>query len=481
MLVFVSIVLVVILASAGFAVDLGSWYHEAVEMQNGVDAAALAGVIYMPADYASAQSTATTTMGKNGFNNGQGGISVSVSKVVGYPHRLEVCATDNKVQRYFSAIVGAHPVIHKCATAEYILPVQLGSPLNEFDQPTLGVWPAVNGYCTAKEDGDLLLSGFQGSRPGGGGATCGPPGSASSDYNAAGYAFDIGVVDNSQSTNIDLYNAAFTGSSPDMGLGNFSGAPTTIDTIYSVYDATQTPLDPSDDPLLFTTTVASGDAGWNGWRTLYTVPAGAPAGRYRVQVTTKAGQANSAGSNSFGIRAYVGGAFTQCSTIPGAGNFSATCPEVFAENNLSVFANQAGSTADFYLANVDASHAGKQMVIQLFDPGEGGQTIEVLDPSGNPVSFDYQNVEGFSPNYSGTTSALNVSGSGPQPPNRASNSKFNERKLQISINLPASYTSTYGTNTWWKLRYRFSGSSVTDRTTWSVDIVGEPVRLVPVG
>jgi hypothetical protein len=119
------------------------------------------------------------------------------------------------------------------------------------------------------------------------------------------------------------------------------------------------------------------------------------------------------------------------------------------------------------------------MVIQLFDPGEGARTIEVLDPNGNPVSFDYENVEGFTPTYSGTTNLLDVSGAGPQPPNRSSTFKFNERKMQLTIDLPANYAALYGTSTWWKLRYTTSSSGVTDRTTWSVAIVGDPLRLVP--
>jgi hypothetical protein len=282
----------------------------------------------------------------------------------------------------------------------------------------------------------------------------------------------------SQPTNIQLYDAAYTGSSPDIAQSNANGKPVVVDTIYSVYDATGTPLDPADDPLLTTVTVHSGDTGWSGWRTLYTVPAGAAPGEYRVQVATVAGQANSAGSNSFGIRAFAGSTFVECSTITSAPNYSASCPQVSGDEHLSLFANQSGSTADFYLANVDASYAGKQMTIELFDPGEGGNSIQVLDPNGNPVTFDYQNTEGFSPLYSGTTDTLDVSGTGPQPPNRASNSKFNERKLDLTLTLPSNYAATYGANTWWKLRYNFSSGVVTDRTTWSVSIDGSPVRLV---
>jgi len=476
--------LTVLLAVAGFGLDLGIWFTQAQDAQAAADAAALAGVVYMPGNFSQAQAIATTTLAKNGVVDGSGGMSVSISPVTGQPRRLKVCVTDTDVETYLTKVVDADPTISKCGTAEYVLPVSMGSPGNIFDRATLGVNPAVNGYCTAKEDGDLRLSRYQGNRPGGGGAVCvGSPKEDNPDYDAAAYnyAVDIPSVPASPVT-IQVFDGAFGGPGVDLGLSNNPSAPSTINTIYRVYDATQTPLDPTDDPLLISVTANSGDASWHGtWRSIYTIPAGATAGRYRLQVGSQTGQLNSAGANAFGIRARVGASFTQCTTIVGDPGYSVTCPQVFAESELSVFANQAGGTASFYLADVDAVHAGKQMVIQLFDPGEGAQTIELLDPNGNPVTFDYQNVEGFTPNYSGTTSLLNVSGSGPQPPNRASTSKFNERKMQLVVQLPGNYTSLYGAKTWWRLRYTTSAAAVTDRTTWSVAIIGDPLHLVPNG
>ena len=54
---------------------------------------------------------------------------------------------------------------------------------------------------------------------------------------------------------------------------------------------------------------------------------------------------------------------------------------------MSIYANLggvAGDTATFYLAEVAALHAGKTMQLTLFDSGEGAQSIEVLDPNGEP-------------------------------------------------------------------------------------------------
>ena len=64
----------------------------------------------------------------------------------------------------------------------------------------------------------------------------------------------------------------------------------------------------------------------------------------------------------------------------------------------------------------------------------------------------------------------------PIGPGRASACRFNERNVIVSIPLAANYTATYGTKTWWKVRYAFS-IAVTDRTTISVTARGAPVHL----
>ena len=68
------------------------------------------------------------------------------------------------------------------------------------------------------------------------------------------------------------------------------------------------------------------------------------------------------------------------------------------------------------------------------------------------------------------------------PPPRATRSsssspanKFNSEWLTITMPLADDYTC--GSSCWWKIRYQFSGTP-TDRTTWSVNVIGDPVHLV---
>jgi hypothetical protein len=142
-----------------------------------------------------------------------------------------------------------------------------------------------------------------------------------------------------------------------------------------------------------------------------------------------------------------------------------------------VLAASSSSAADFYLAEIGAEHAGKQMEITLFDPGEGGNYIQIKDPNGTAVAFDYHTADN---DYSGTgVTQLDVSGCTGYPQvgsDRASQCRYNERFVVITVDLPANYATTYPGQKWWKIYYNFS-SSVTDRSTWSVRIIGDPVHL----
>ena len=52
------------------SVDVARWYVEVQRIQNAADAAATAGVTYLPDDFAAAQSTAIAVAARNGFPNG---------------------------------------------------------------------------------------------------------------------------------------------------------------------------------------------------------------------------------------------------------------------------------------------------------------------------------------------------------------------------------------------------------------------------
>jgi hypothetical protein len=489
--VMVALALTALLVFVSFGVDVGHYYTRATQIQRAADAAALAGVVWMP-DFDAASAAALEAAERNGFENGVNGITVVPEEVPGNNRQLRVVITDNDVTQYFSKIVYNGQTIGRKATAEYVLPVPMGSPKNVLGTGDLlsgadreNFWAAVNGYCAGHESGDKKLayyesytsSSYNGSR-------CNNGSAATSSYDPDGYYYAIELPTAASTLTLQGYDAGYnrTGSSMDVDLES-SGNNQSITTAFDIYAVDNTPLDLSDLSLLTTITVGTNDTTYqNQWKTLHTWNAPA-AGTYYVRVRTPGPTTESRASNGFGLRAYTGSTFSLCTTITGGSGYSANCPQIHALTDLSVFANLSGAQAAFYLAQVDPVHAGKTMRITLFDTGEGASLLEILDPNGNPATFSWTTPCSPPTPPTGGCSAtnvtsLNVSGTGTQPyTGLNSNSKYNDRSIVLDIKLPNNYSSLYGTNTWWKVRYTV-GSTPSDRTTWSVSIVGDPVHLV---
>ncbi len=266
----------------------------------------------------------------------------------------------------------------------------------------------------------------------------------------------------------------------DDPTGSGSNVPTTI---YTLYSADSTPLDDSDNPVLS----ASGDCGTStypnpftadssfdssnrtilgqaGWYDMCIIPTTAPSGKYILGVKNNTDQ-------TFGINGYAVMA-SYANNIGATCDYrtDTTCPEVSGKNWISIYANGSGSTATFFLAEIDQQYAGKTLQITLFDPGEGGNYIQVLDPTGTAQSF-VATDEGTDDNTPGTPSS-------PETQLDVTNSKYNGHYVQLAISLPTSYgTSPALSQFWWQIKYVFSSGTVTDRTTWGVRVLGNPVHL----
>jgi len=122
-----AIIMLPLLAFAGFAVDIGSWYTYANRMQRAADAAALAGVVWMPNDER-AEAIALETAKANGFDDAAADIEVSVTPVGN--RRLRVLIEDDTVPMYFSSLFLSEVDISRQALAEYVQAVPMGSPDN---------------------------------------------------------------------------------------------------------------------------------------------------------------------------------------------------------------------------------------------------------------------------------------------------------------------------------------------------------------
>ena len=485
-LILTALLLIPLIAITALAIDIGAWYVRAQANQRAADAAALAGVVWLP-DMDEAVAVAREAALKNGYQDKHNS-SVIVERAGANELRVKVATTS---PQFFTHLFLNEFAITRAAVAEYVPPVALGSPNNSLGTGNLsgfakpdGFWLAASGRCSAAENGDLRLAQYTASytgSPGGGyPPKCG--GDKNAGFNNAsgngGYVFAIEVGQTTgQALNVEVYDGTYfpeTGSPTDIEFARIDplGSNSEFKTRFTLYAPDATPFDLGDNPVVGQADVNAYDSyfkrQWRGF------PIAKPVqGTYFLRVDTPHHK-RSVGSNGFALRAFFGGAFTDCSSITSG----PTCPRVYAVNDLPLYASLA-LTSDFYLAEIDPRHGGKTLQVTLFDVGEGANGVEILDPNGHPVHFTWETpctapIVPPSGGCSGSGKYLDTSGTGAQPGGyRMSASRYNDRSIVISIPIPVNYP--YSGN-WWKVRYHAS-ANMTDRTTWSVKVLGDPVRL----
>lgn len=212
-LVMSALLMLPLLAFAGFAVDVGSWYLYANRMQRAADAAALAGVVWMPNDER-AEQVALETAKANGFDDAAADIAVTVTPVGN--RRLRVNIVDTSVNMYFSKIFISSVDIQRQALAEYVQAVPMGSPDNTLGNDpdrwgTTGYTPPyyvlnVGSPLSTKVNGDRFTSGVCTS------GVSGCSGATNLDYADFGYYFKVTVDSRPTSgdLNIQVFDPALT-------------------------------------------------------------------------------------------------------------------------------------------------------------------------------------------------------------------------------------------------------------------------------
>lgn len=133
-LVLFSLVAAALIGSVAIVTDVSWLWVNQQRLQRAADAAALAGSVYLPGDPSTAYTTAYAEAAKNGYRNGIGGIVVTPQRDPVNPRRLTVRITA-PVGTYFARVfcVGENACLETVtvgarATAEYTLPVPMGSP-----------------------------------------------------------------------------------------------------------------------------------------------------------------------------------------------------------------------------------------------------------------------------------------------------------------------------------------------------------------
>lgn len=130
MTVVFALTLTVFIGAMVLGIDISRLRGEAENAQRVANAAALAGVVFLPDFASNAQYRARQEAAKNGFHDGQSGVIVTPQPVSGYPNRLQVTVTE-PVSLIFGGVLGLGPrTVSRTAVAEYNLPLQMGSPDN---------------------------------------------------------------------------------------------------------------------------------------------------------------------------------------------------------------------------------------------------------------------------------------------------------------------------------------------------------------
>lgn len=303
-----------------------------------------------------------------------------------------------------------------------------------------------------------------------------------------------------------------TNGSGRYGTGDrwFSGTAATS-AFYYLYDTQNTPYNLEDDSLVASSgnlfrriqasdTTLGGPSGlpscargavtnpadgryWhNRWWKLADGLSGGPTGRtYRVRTSSTdpsdpTDQRSSNGHNSFAIWARATGG----------------TPRVYGIGAMEAFSPlQGGQASIFYLAQIEAVHAGKTMEINLWDPGDTGSlaaNLQILMPTPTgytPATFNYRAKRGTTNANATNCNATTGSGVTSVTTNTGGSSRFNGCWLTIEIPIPSTYSAPQPPGEqepgWWKIRYNMSGSTSSnsfDVTTWEVQIRGNPVHLV---
>lgn len=482
-LVWLAMLIVVLIGMTGFGTDLGWLYLNSARAQKAVDSAAMAGVVSLPGFPALAALDADRAARANGYDPG-GVDTLTVTPVDDNQLHAELRTS---VEPFFIKVLGFTQFnITREATAQYVKPVPLGSPDNCFgfdptgfycSSSTEDFWAAVSGRYTRKQDGDpYSTTCYTNSGP----SNCS---AGNGDYARAGsypgYYYGIEVEPGQTNLQVHVFDARYNGRSGsgdqtgDVRYSGGGGGPG-IATTFDLKAVDTTPLDPTDNPSTGCVWNLAPDANntyrWN-WQTLCTIGNPTP-GIYVLHIES---YNSGAGSNNFSIAATATG---------GSGN-----PRVYGINDMSIWSNDYTQGSELFLAEIAPLHAGKKLELQFYDPGDADNNswYSVLTPFGTVpnCSWTVHNHNGTSQISSGsgpcTWQTTDASQTDPETggPLRV----FNEQWITAIIDLPDDPATMCNTalpadrQCFWKMDLNLSNP--TERTTWRVRVIGNPVRLIP--
>jgi Flp pilus assembly protein TadG len=537
--VMTALLLFVFMGFAAFAVDVGHWYLVGQQEQRAADAAAMAGVTFLPGDLASANTTAQNYSKANGFANGVNATTVT-SGLGGQPTRLQVSVTQT-VNNFFGSLLGVpSTAVTRTAIADYAGPVPLGSPCNEFGADPLPAglqsancsfagqfWANVGSPQGTKVSGDAYQDNVCTGEDGCTGAT-------NTDYALNGYFYTVTVSRPVTNLQIQVFDPAMivVGDTCTIAAANLSGAaalsaanvlvtsPVVAPSVR--YKAGAGPYCTGDMNLNSTTGMvntqfavhAPGLNAWDpsSWPLQLNCDAVQPNPRLFLPYNGDLSKALDTTNAAYTARPDVAANFRQwvnLCTIPGtvpAGTYAVQVKtndvgansagghnrfslrafgsgsgdddviSVAGFNYMAMYANTPSGTTTDYLAKIPSGARGQTFNVRLFDVGDGAVSGSTIQ-----ILPPLETIP-TTPTFSGCTGLGPTIGTGALTGCQISvDSSYNGKWETISIPIPLTYSCTDASTTgcWARLQF-FYGTGSTPADTFSVtaNINGDPVRLV---
>jgi hypothetical protein len=372
-----------------------------------------------------------------------------------------------------------------------------------------GFWGTMLSQGAADINGDAYLPAFDT-----------PTSGANAEYQPARfYDYAVWMPPGSANGDLQVFDPVFCGTDGggQYGTGDrwFSSSASAVSAFYTLYDTHETLYDTTDDTVIADsgtlfrrvqaldaslydagnlpsgtyTSCQAGDVSdpgdgryWHNrwWPMVSTLSGGTDGRTYRLHTATTdpnnaTDQRTANAQNSFALWSKAAGG----------------SPRIYGLGSMESFSPlPGGASSTFYLAQIDAVHAGKTVVIGLWDPGDTGSlsaSVQILIPGATGYTagtVKWSSAKGTT--NSGASSCNGQSGTGTSiTANTGTQQKFNGCWVTIEVAIPPGYAAATPPGEtepgWWKIRYTIGGSASDtsfDVTTWQVSIRGNPVHLV---
>jgi Flp pilus assembly protein TadG len=432
-IVLFALMIVAIIGIVGLVVDVSWFWVNSLRVQRAADAAALAGVVYLPGQTATGVAVAKGEAKMNGYTDGVGGVTVTPVQDAALKTQLNVTVTA-PVGTFFARVFGIDTfTATRTAKAQFQLPVPMGSPENYYGTYCLttpsnrtcatgtalvgangttvfskGFWGAIQATGTDHAQGDAYTPLDDRTRSLGKNGS----GGTNPDFDPSGYNYAIELP---AGGNIYVFDPTACAVGDQLGSGdhwNDANPAYSVSTFYDLYNTNATPNTLTDDTLV----ASSANLFRQEYQYDQSGTYGTPSYSGNIKPTSKDGRALRdcregitavqsdsrfwhdkwwavgqgvaagspgvatglpAGTYRLNVRSAALGSPNQAATFENDWSIESTgackagaCPKVYGLGRMAGYNILTSGTQTFYLAQIGPENAGKTLQIILFDPGD---------------------------------------------------------------------------------------------------------------